>query len=222
MKRRIKIIVDILMFVLFLYLLSYRPGMGLMLHAVFGITLLSLFLVHHVLNLQWYRGLGRGTYPFRRILLTGLNFLLTIAMAGMMVSAVMLSGMVFSFSGIRMTQFWRQIHVTSSAWCFLLMAFHLGMHLHGVFLRLQRKARETAFEYVCYLLQLVIAIAGMLCFIRSGLWADMFMAAKQQMRPISGNLLYAELLVIVMAICILAHWLLFAVNKKKNRKAEIE
>ena len=70
MKRRIKIIVDIIMFLLFLYLLSYRPGMGLMYHAVVGIAQLSLFILHHLLNLNWYGTLFKGRYGFRRILLT--------------------------------------------------------------------------------------------------------------------------------------------------------
>ncbi len=42
MKRKIRIIIDILMFLLFLYLLSYRPGMGLMYHAVVGIAAVAL------------------------------------------------------------------------------------------------------------------------------------------------------------------------------------
>ena len=139
MKRRIKILVDVLMFLLFLYLLSYRPGMGLMYHAVIGIAQLTLFILHHLLNLNWYKNIFRGKYYFRRILLTGSDFLLLIAMGFMIVSSVMISGMVFEFVDIRMTSWWRRIHVASSGWCFLLSAFHVGMHMQGILNRLQKK-----------------------------------------------------------------------------------
>ena len=142
MKRKIKILIDVLMFLLFLYLLSYRPGMGLMYHAVIGITQLSLFILHHLLNMNWFRTLFKGRYNFRRILLTASDFLLLIAMGFMIASSVMISGMVFDF-GIRMTGWWRRIHVASSGWCFLLTGFHVGMHLQGVFGKLEKKMRKV-------------------------------------------------------------------------------
>ena len=46
-------IVDIIMLALLLYLMSYHPGMGLRLHALLGIALCVLFVLHHFLNMKW-------------------------------------------------------------------------------------------------------------------------------------------------------------------------
>lgn len=221
MKRRIKIIVDIAMFLLFLYLLSYRPGMGLLLHAKIGILLFILFLLHHVLNVQWYRTLHKGRYGFRRFLLTCFDFLLLAAMVCMMVSSLMLSGMVFPVVGIRMTHGWRQLHVSASAWCFLLMAFHVGMHLQGMFHRLQRKLRQTAFEYVYYLFLLAVIGAGIYCFLQSGLWPRVIMAEQRSLFISDSRLFFSEHLGIVAGSSVMTHWILLGAEwlKRKDRNS---
>ena len=48
MKRQGKLLVDIVMYVLFLYLMSYQAGRGLLLHGVLGCVLFGLFLFHHL------------------------------------------------------------------------------------------------------------------------------------------------------------------------------
>lgn len=220
MKRKIKLCVDLAMFLLFLYLLAYRPGMGLLLHAELGIGLFILFLFHHTLNLSWYRALLRGRYSFRRLLLTGTDFLLFTAMVCMMASSVMLSGMVFPFSGIRMTHGWRQLHVSSSAWCFLLMAFHVGMHLHGLLLKLQRKIAQTAFEYVYYLLLFLLFVLGIYCLIQSGMGMRVIMAGQQALLLTDGGLFFAEHLAMAVGTGILSHGILWGEERlrAKNRK----
>lgn len=218
MKRRIKIIVDIAMFLLFLCLLGYRPGLGLLTHAQLGIALFVLFVVHHILNIHWYRTLKKGRYNFQRTLLTVSDFLLLIAMLCMIVSSIMLSGMVFPITGIQMTHEWRQLHVSSSAWCFLLMAFHLGMHLHGMLNRLRKKLAQTMFEYVYYLLLIVVAGAGIYCFIRSGMGPRVIMAEQQSLLVTSNILFFAEHIGIVAGVCVITHGILCLAERKKHSK----
>lgn len=217
MKRRIKIIVDIAMFLLFLYLLSYRPGMGLLLHAKIGILLFILFLLHHVLNVQWYRTLHKGRYGFRRFLLTSFDFLLLAAMVCMMVSSLMLSSMVFPVVGICMTHGWRQLHVSASAWCFLLIAFHVDMHLHGMFQRLQRRLRQTAFEYVYYLLLLTVISVGIYCFLQSGLWPRVIMEEQRSLFISDSRLFFGEHLGIVAGSSVMTHWILLGAEWLKKQ-----
>ena len=205
MKRRIKILVDVVMFLLFLYLLSYRPGMGLMYHAVIGIAQLSLFILHHLLNLNWYRSLFRGRYGFRRILLTVSDFLLLIAMGFMIASSVMVSGMVFE-SGIRMTSWWRRIHVASSGWCFLLTGVHVGMHLQGMMNRLQKKMRKVPWLY--RLLQVLLAALGAYCFSESDLLPRITMARRLPLLTYTGAEMFGIYLAVVMGISVLISWLL--------------
>ena len=217
MKQKIKIIVDVVMFLLFLYLLSYRPGMGLMYHAVIGITQLSLFILHHLLNLNWYRTLFKGRYGFRRILLASSDFLLLIAMGFMIASSVMISGMVFDF-GIRMTSWWRRIHVASSGWCFLLTGFHVGMHMQGMIGRLQKKMKKAS--WLVRIIQVLIAGTAAYCFTLSDLWPRITLARRLPLLTYTSEEMFGIYLVIVIGMTILVNWILALDQTLKNSKSQ--
>ena len=59
MKGQIKIFIDVVMYLIFLYLMSYRAGRGLLLHGILGCILFALFVLHHILNVRWYGGLKK-------------------------------------------------------------------------------------------------------------------------------------------------------------------
>ena len=215
MKRRIRIFVDVLMFLLFLYLLSYRPGMGLMYHAVVGIAQLVLFLLHHALNFSWYRTLLKGKYGFRRILLTGSDFLLLIAMIFMILSSVMISGMIFEF-GVRMTSWWRRIHVGASGWCFLLSAFHVGMHVQGMFQKIQKRVKRVGWLYRIF--QGILVAAGIWCFVRSDLWPRVTLARRLPLLTFTSEEMFGIYLAIVIGMSILVNWVLEIEKHLKKKK----
>ena len=74
-KQILKISVDIAMTALFLALMAYHIT-GNSLHEWLGVTLFLLFIIHHILNLKWYRGLFKGKYTASRVLMATVNFLL--------------------------------------------------------------------------------------------------------------------------------------------------
>jgi len=98
------------------------------LHEIIGVVLFGLFILHHVLNLDWYGAIFSGRWNAARILFSALNVLLSLAMIGTVISSVMVSRLVFSFLGARGGLFARKLHVCTTAWGFLLMAVHLGLH----------------------------------------------------------------------------------------------
>lgn len=212
MKKYLKIIVDVLMLMLFLYLMSYHAGRGLLLHALLGITLFVLFVLHQLLNLNWYRSLFHGKFGFRRILLTASDTLLLCTVLLMMISSVMLSSAVFSFSSISGDFFWTQAHYFSTAWGFLLMAFHLGIHTHGYLRKVEEKLKETSFEYVCWLFEMILLAAGTYGFIKSGLWSDMVLK-PQSTTPMAPAVFYTVYVGIIAAVCIVSHWILSAARQ---------
>ena len=216
MKHRIKICVDILMFLLFLYLLSYRPGMGLMYHAIVGIAQLSLFILHHVLNINWYWTMFRGKYTFQRIILTGSDFLLLIAMGFMIASSVMVSGMVFDFVDIRMTSWWRRIHVGASGWCFLLTAFHVGMHMQGMNRRLQQRMSRVPWLYRA--LQVTLVALGGWCFAISDLWPRVTLARRLPLLTFTSEEMFGIYLVIVIGMSTLVYRMLELEKHLKKKK----
>lgn len=126
-KKVFRILIDITMTILFLVLMAYHVT-GNSLHEWFGVTLFLLFIVHHVLNFKWYKGLFKGKYTASRVLMAAVNLLLFAAMVGMMISGIMLSREVFSFLNLRAGMFGRRLHMVSTAWGFCLMAAHVGFH----------------------------------------------------------------------------------------------
>lgn len=211
-KRYVKRLIDIVMLGLYLYLMSYHPGMGLRLHAGLGICLFVLFFLHHLLNLSYYRSLKKGRYGAERRILLLTNTLLLAAMLVMMASSIMISGMAFPISFLPVRFYWRDIHVTSTAWGFLLMAMHVGMHMRGMFEKLSRSAGSK--KWILWLVKLAVVLWGIYGFIQSGLWYDL------RMIPMSGTPLpafwfYAEYLGMVLAICVLVQEGLKRYRRKK-------
>ena len=192
------------MYAIFLYLMSYRAGRGLFLHGVWGCILFVLFLLHHILNLRWYGGLFKGKYSPSRIFFNGIDLLLFAAMALMAVSSVMMSGDVFSFSPFYQTQAARAIHTSSTAWGFVLMLLHVGLHTHGPLTKLQKKMSSTIFGYTYYLVFAVLLAVGIYYFVQSSLWRSMLLMDKGD-PAFSSIAFYGEHLMITLAACQLVH-----------------
>lgn len=214
MKRQGKLLVDIVMYVLFLYLMSYQAGRGLLLHGVLGCVLFGLFLLHHLLNLGWYRGLRRGPYSAARIVFLILNLLLSVAIVLMALSSVIMSGSVFAFSLFPASEWGRALHTASTTWGFVLMALHVGLHTHVPLRKLHRKVRETFFAYAYILLFLLVMAAGIGCCFWSGLWRNMFLILGRNAatQPV---VFYGQLIGTTMAACQVTH-LLLSVCSKRN------
>lgn len=213
MKRAGKICIDVAMYAIFLYLMSYRAGRGLFLHGVWGCVLFVLFLLHHLLNLRWYGGLRKGKYSPAHIFFTGIDVLLFAAMLAMAASSLMMSGDVFSFSPFFQTQTARTIHTCSTAWGFVLAILHVGLHTHAPLVRLQKKLSSTIFGYVYVLLFVIVLVAGLYCFSQSSLWRAMFLLPKEN-TAFSSLDFYGEQLIITLAACQLVHLTMRAFQSK--------
>lgn len=144
-----------------------------MLHALFGAVLLALFVFHHFLNYRFYKAMFSGKYNFKRITLTVSNVLLTIAMLLVAGSSLGLSGVVIDL-GIPLVQSSWDLHIVSTAWCFVLMTLHLGFHAHPLFKKLTKKTKGTVLEYAIYVLFTFCFAFGIYSFARSELWQDLF------------------------------------------------
>lgn len=216
MKRKIKIIIDIIMFIIFVYLMSYRAGGGLFLHGVCGCILFALFIIHHLLNIRWYAGLGKGKYNWTRKSFAVIDFILLGIMILMAISSVMMSGSVFAFSPFIATQFARDLHVSSTSWGFIFMGLHLGLHTNSSFKKLVRIIKEKNKKYLLYLysfLFFIFLVLGIFYFIKSELWKSMFMIPKE-FYNFNLALFYIEYSIITFAICQIFYLFSNFMNKK--------
>ena len=95
-KAKIKLAVDLLMTVVLLFLMGYQLW-GDAAHEWAGAGMLVLFIAHHLLNLNWHKGLFRGKYTAARILMNVIDLALFIAMFCLMASGIIMSRHVFAF-----------------------------------------------------------------------------------------------------------------------------
>lgn len=169
LKAAVKIAVDILMTLALLFLMGYQFWEDEA-HEWAGAGMLVLFILHHVLNGNWYRSIFRGKYTPARVFQLGIDLLVLLAMLGSMVSGIILSNHVFGFLRIRGGMgIARLLHMASAYWGFVGMALHLGLHW-GMFLGLGRKAlklRPSRTRRVLLpILGGCVAVYGLIAFLR--------------------------------------------------------
>lgn len=181
-KAIIKIVIDVLMTLGLLFLMGYQFW-GDAAHEWAGAGMFLLFILHHVLNGNWYKSLFKGRYTPSRIFQVVVDLLVFLAMIGLMVSGIMLSNHVFSFLNIHGgMSFARLLHMAASHWGLVLMALHLGLHW-GIFLGLAKKAlhlKQTSRvrKILLPVLGAGIAIYGLIVFLRRGLLTYMLLQTQ--------------------------------------------
>ena len=166
--KKAKTTIDILMVLALLLLMAYSL-VGECAHEVIGIGMFALFLAHHVVNRKWWTNLFKGKYRPARMLNTAVNILLAVAMVLQPVSGVLLSKHVLKevmVDGAAGTL--RTIHMLVPYWSFLLMGFHLGLHIRMVSGNLRKRfgAKSKTAIVVCSIL---VAGYGVYAFIKRGI-----------------------------------------------------
>ena len=219
MKSKIKKIIDVVMTILFIVLMGYYVTDNKV-HEILGTITFILFIIHHILNIKWYKSIFKGKYNFRRTFHIILNLLLFIAMVGMMVSGIMISADVFAFLDIPTTMFGRRLHMLSTSWGFVLMAIHVGLHISTLMNKLNTKMKNSTFEYVYYFVLVLLAGLGIYSFINLRVWEDMFLMNDfkffdYEQSPI---LFYLKYLLVLIAIALVIYIIFSFIRKVKNRK----
>ena len=127
-KAILKIIIDIGMTVMLLFLMTYEL-IGDAVHEWLGLGMFALFIAHHILNRKWNRCIFKGKYTLFRIWQTVLVIGVLLTMGGSMYSGVILSKHALSFLPIKGGgAFAREVHMVSAYCGFVLMSLHLGLH----------------------------------------------------------------------------------------------
>ena len=142
-KKHIRTVVDMVMIVLLPMLMAYSL-IGEKLHEIIGTILFALFIVHHVLNRQWYKAIFNGKYTPRRIFQTVLNFLLLVFMLTQPISGILMSKYLYSsirIAGSSATA--RELHLFLAYWGFVFMCLHAGTHMCAPIKKLQARGRRT-------------------------------------------------------------------------------
>ena len=162
----IKKTVDAVMTAVLLCLMAYQVT-GEALHEWFGVGMTVLLIVHHVLNFRWYKSLFKGKYNAYRAVTVAVNTLLLLSIALTALCGMAMSAHAVPFLyGMLPVSFARRFHLAVPFWSFILMGFHLGLHIPAMTAGIKLNGRiKTAVAAVIA----VIAGVGFWLFVKNGI-----------------------------------------------------
>ena len=166
--KKARMIIDILMVTALPILMAYSL-IGENIHEVIGVCMFVAFIIHHVINRKWWIGLFKGKYNTVRIMNTAVNLVLAVYMILQPVSGILMSKYVLkevTINGASSTL--RMIHMTAAYWGFMLMSFHLGLHIRAVSASFKRKMGKGA-KAALTAVFLLISAYGVYAFIKRGI-----------------------------------------------------
>ncbi len=154
-----KKIIDTLMTIILLCLMAYQVT-GEALHEWLGISMTVLVILHNFLNFKWYATLFKGKHNAYRIVTVVFNILLFVSIILTAICGMAISTHTLPFLyGILPISFARRFHLAMSFWSFILMGFHLGLHIPALF---------SAFKLNVRIKKVIIAI--FICISAFGFW----------------------------------------------------
>lgn len=176
-KTVIKILVDIAMTAALMILMTYELA-GAATHEWVGMAMFILFIIHHILNLNWCKNLFHGKYTVLRICQTALAVLVLFSMIGSMASGIILSRHVFDFLSISGGQSQaRTLHLLCAYWGYVLMSVHLGLNWNMIMGMAKKLAKKTSKvrKSLLRIAAALIAVYGVYALINRNIISYMFL-----------------------------------------------
>ncbi|MDO4554065.1 MAG: flavodoxin [Lachnospiraceae bacterium] len=219
-KKQIKMMLDAVMSVMLLFLMAYQVT-GEKYHEWLGAGMLILFLIHNLLNINWYKTLFQGKYSVQRFLRMVINFAVLIAIMLTGYSGIVLSHHVFTFLPIETGMATaRRLHLAGSYWSFVLMSIHLGIHWSMITGRVKLK---NVGLWIFQLIGIAIAFYGAILFGRNQIFHNMFLQNEFAILDYetSGILIVLQNLAMMSTWICVGHYLLQGVNRLSAGNVQI-
>ena len=224
-KMVVKLCADILMTLALLFLMGYQLW-GEAAHEWIGAGMFVLFILHHILNLNWHKRIFKGKYPAMRTVTLCVDILVFLAMLALMYSGIVMSRHVFAFlpieSGMALA---RKLHILGAYWGFILMSLHLGLHWNMILGIIKKRVKLTpsnARSTALFLASAVIAAYGVYVFIRRDFATYLFLQSEFVFLDYNEpRLLFYFDYLSLMGLCIfIAHYVSKLFRRKKEKKNE--
>lgn len=221
-KQGVKIIIDIAMYLIFVALMQEHLWSD-ELHEWMGVTLFALFIAHNSLNFRWYQSFFKGKYTALRITLATINIALLAAMLCCMMSSVLVSGKVFAFLNLGGARTGRTLHLVSTAWAFVLMSLHLGLHLTPLTNKLKKNKKLLR---AGQLLAVLLAAYGVYVFIGRAFYEELFYLTEFKFfdSDKSAAAYFFETIAMSSVFAVFAYYgkKLLQIKSKSNKKVKIK
>ena len=217
--KKFRIIIDVLMYIIFIVLMGHHITEN-KIHEILGIVMFILFIIHNILNIKFYKTIFKGKYNLKRLFLTSIDVLLLICFIGTIISSINISSDVFNSLKIQTKSWGLKLHMLSTSWGFIMMSIHLGLHLNQLLNKINTKMKKSTFEYIYYLLFVVLIIYGIYSFIKQNYISDMFVLSPFKAYNFDESPIVFYLHTCGSSLCI--SLIIYLINnfKIKNRKEE--
>lgn len=156
-KNKVKMVIDILMTIVFVLLMCNQIT-GVFAHEILGISVIVLFIIHQILNINYYQSLLKGKYNKLRIAYLLINSLLLIMMIVMIISAILISRHTFTFLNLSNDSLGRELHIISTYLIYMLIGLHIGLHYNSI-IKLKKENKIILNIFVC-LYALIFGLQG--------------------------------------------------------------
>ena len=164
MKKAIRLTIDSILTAALLCLMALQVT-GEELHEWIGIGMVVLLIVHHILNGKWYSTLSKGKITAYRAISAAVNTLLIVTILATAFSGMSMSVYAVPFmDGMISWMMALTLHVAMSYWSFVLMGFHLGMHLPAMTAKIKP---NKAVKIICTTLFSALAAFGLWLLIKN-------------------------------------------------------
>lgn len=217
----LKIIIDSLMFIIMLLEFS-KVFTGQFVHELLGIIFLVLFILHNLININFYKKLFKGKYNNTRILMTIVNIGLLLFITLTILLGIPISKKIFVFFHIDSGMLISKLHILFSYYSLIFMAMHLGLHYKVIFKNIIGKTKNNkVLKYTLLTTELIIIILG----INSSIDINLinYILGKSTFGLKTGNIIlsiYNTLLVVLM-ISVIVYNLEILLLKYNKRKKEL-
>lgn len=125
----IRIFIDLLLICLFLTAMSFKIIGGIY-HEITGMIIFTVFIIHNIINIKWYKNLKTGTYNWRRKAILCINLMLIICAFLLILTGILHSKELFHLASEEDNSImgsWK-IHSLAAYWTFMLISIHLGIY----------------------------------------------------------------------------------------------
>lgn len=180
MNKKIKKIVDIVMYILLILCMGYQVTGGLW-HEVAGCIMFVTFVIHLVLNGYWFRNfkkIAKNSFSNAR---TGMLFwtdiVLMIDMIVLAVTSVFISNNIFAALKLPVNDFIIRLHTFFAYFGLIVASVHIGCHWKGIIYGLTRHGIDGNNSFVkitSRILALVIAVLGVFFSFKRDIGKKMF------------------------------------------------
>lgn len=157
MIKKIKLLVDIAMAASFIMLMCNQIT-GIFAHEILGISAIVLFIIHQILNINYYKNILRGKYNKLRIAYLIIDILLLIMMVVMILSATFISRYTLKFLNLSNDSLGRELHILSAYSIYMLIGLHIGLHYNSM-VKLKKENKIVLNIFMC-LFAIVFGIQG--------------------------------------------------------------